>query len=166
MASKRTLKTLEPLGFIFPGVAILLIFVYYPLIQNFINSFFRFSAFSPSKIYVGFDNFKMLFQDSVVLTAIRNNVRYAIVSVLIQVCFGLVLASILEDKAFSKVAVIFRTTFFLPVLISVTVVCLLFSFVYNPMDGLLNRFLELAGLGSLARPWLGDRKSTRLNSSH
>ncbi|TXT50877.1 MAG: ABC transporter permease [Spirochaetes bacterium] len=159
MASKRTLKTLEPLGFIFPGVAILLIFVYYPLIQNFINSFFRFSAFSPSKIYVGFDNFKMLFQDSVVLTAIRNNVRYAIVSVLIQVCFGLVLASILEDKAFSKVAIIFRTTFFLPVLISVTVVCLLFSFVYNPMDGLLNRFLELAGLGSLARPWLGSSKT-------
>jgi raffinose/stachyose/melibiose transport system permease protein len=159
MASKRTLKTLEPLGFIFPAVAILLIFVYYPLIQNFINSLFRFSAFSPSKIFVGFENFRLLFQDSVVLTAIRNNVRYAIVSVLVQVCFGLVLAAILEDKAFSKIAVVFRTTFFLPVLISVTVVCLLFSFVYNPMDGLLNRFLELAGLGSLARPWLGSAKT-------
>jgi raffinose/stachyose/melibiose transport system permease protein len=159
MASKRTLKTLEPLGFIFPGVAILIIFVYYPLIQNFINSFFRFSAFSPSKIFVGFENFRLLFQDSVVLTAILNNIRYAIVSVLVQVCFGLVLAAILEDKAFSKIAVVFRTTFFLPVLISVTVVCLLFSFVYNPMDGLLNRFLELAGLGSLARPWLGSSKT-------
>ncbi|MEW6549640.1 MAG: sugar ABC transporter permease, partial [Spirochaetota bacterium] len=108
---------------------------------------------------VGFDNFKMLLQDSVVLTAIRNNIRYAIVSVLIQVCFGLVLAAILEDKAFSRVAVVFRTTFFLPVLISVTVVCLLFSFVYNPMDGLLNKFLELVGLGSFARPWLGSSKT-------
>jgi raffinose/stachyose/melibiose transport system permease protein len=144
---------------VLPCIAMLAVFVYVPLVQNFIFSFYRFSAFSPQKIFVGFDNFRMLLGDSVVLTALRNNARYAVVSVLIQVCFGLVLAAIMEDSAFRKVAPLFRTTFFLPVLVSISVVCLLFGFIYNPMDGLLNKFLEMVGLGGLARPWLGSGRT-------
>jgi raffinose/stachyose/melibiose transport system permease protein len=149
----------EPFAFVLPCIAMLAVFVYVPLVQNFIFSFYRFSAFSPQKIFVGFDNFRMLLGDSVVLTALRNNARYAVVSVLIQVCFGLVLAAIMEDSAFRKVAPLFRTTFFLPVLVSISVVCLLFGFIYNPMDGLLNKFLEMVGLGGLARPWLGSGRT-------
>ncbi len=120
---------------------------------------FRFSAFSPSREYIGLENYARLVGDAVVGTALRNNVRYAVISVLCQVCFGLVLAAVLEDRSFRRVAPVFRTTFFLPVVISITVVCLLFGFIYNPLDGLLNRFLELVGLGSLARPWLGSSKT-------
>lgn len=159
MVAKRIRAVAEPLGFILPCIAVLGVFVYYPLVQNMVYSFFRFSAFSPEKIFVGLENYRMLIADKVVLTALRNNVRYAVVSVLIQVCWGLVLAAILEDKAFRKLAPLFRTTFFLPVVISVSVVCLLFGFIYNPMEGLLNNFLNLIGLGSWARPWLGSGKT-------
>ncbi len=156
----RTLRAnTEPLAFVLPAMAILAVFVYTPLVQNFVFSLYRFSAFSPEKIFIGLDNYRMLLKDTVVLTGLRNNFRYAIVSVLIQVCFGLVLAAILEDKSLRRVAPVFRTTFFMPVLISVSVVCLLFGFIYNPLDGLLNKFLELVGLGSLARPWLGSGKT-------
>ncbi|QQO11369.1 sugar ABC transporter permease [Breznakiella homolactica] len=137
----------------------LIMFIYFPLIQNIIFSFFRFSAFSPSKLFIGIQNYSNLIRDGIVATALQNNFRYAVVSVLCQVCFGLVLAAILEDQAFKRVAVFFRTTFFLPIVISITVVCLLFGFIYNPMDGLLNKFLELIGLGALTRPWLGSAKT-------
>lgn len=159
MKQRKLRAVIAPLGFILPCMLMLGFFVYYPLVQNVIDSFFRFSAFSPEKIFIGLENYWMLLKDAVVITALRNNIRYAVVSVLIQVCFGLVLAAILEDRVFSRVAPIFRTTFFLPVVISISVVCLLFGFIYSPIDGLLNKFLELVGLGSLARPWLGSGKT-------
>lgn len=159
MMSKRLGRTLEPIGFVLPAVLMLGVFVYYPLVQNFIYSFFRFSAFSPEKIFIGFENYRMLMKDGVVLTALVNNVRYAVVSVLIQVCWGLVLASILEDKSFRRLAPLFRTTFFLPVVISISVICLLFQFIYNPLDGILNNFFHLVGLDSWQRPWLGSGKT-------
>lgn len=159
MTMRKLQAQAEPFGFVLPCLAMLAVFVYVPLVQNFVFSLFRFSAFSPQKIFIGLENYRRLFADEVVLIALRNNVRYAIVSVLIQVCFGLVIAAILEDSAFRRMAPVFRTTFFLPVLISVSVVCLLFGFIYNPMDGILNKFLELVGLGSLAKPWLGSGKT-------
>jgi raffinose/stachyose/melibiose transport system permease protein len=53
----------------------------------------------------------------------------------------------------------FRTIFYVPVLISISAICLLFTFIYNPTNGLLNKFLEILHLGSLARPWLGSGKT-------
>jgi raffinose/stachyose/melibiose transport system permease protein len=148
-----------PVLFVLPCMVMLLLFIYYPLIQNIIYSFFRFSAFSPEKLFVGLDNYANLLKDGIIRTALLNCVRYAVVSVICQVCFALVLAAVLEDKAFKRVAVFFRTVFFIPIVISISVICLLFSFIYHPMDGILNNFLELAGLKFLARPWLGSGKT-------
>lgn len=137
----------------------LFLFIYYPLIQNIIYSFFRFSAFSPQKIFLGINNYVSLFNDGVIGTAFFNCLRYAVVSVVCQVCFALVLAAVLEDKSFKGMAVFFRTIFFIPIVISISVICLLFSFIYHPIDGILNNFLNLIQLKSLARPWLGSAKT-------
>lgn len=141
--------------FILPCIVFLLLFIYVPLIQNFIYSFYDFSVFSPTKTFVGLSNFKALLHDKVIVTALTNNVRYAIISVLCQVFIGLILAAILEDKLFRKIAPVCRVIYFMPVVISISVIALLFSFIYNPQVGLLNNFLELIGLGKLAKPWLG-----------
>ena len=151
--------TLEPIIFTAPCLLMLGLFIYLPLLQNFYFSFYQFSAFSPSKQFVGWDNYRTLINDPIVHTALVNNLRYAVVSVLCQVCFGLIAASVLEDKAFSRISALFRTCFFLPVLISISVVCLLFGFIYHPVDGLLNRFLEALGLVKLVRPWIGSSQT-------
>jgi len=148
-------EKIAPFLFILPCLIMLFIFVFIPLIQNFIYSFYDFSAFSPTKTFVGLDNFKELFQDKVVGTALINNMRYAVISVIFQVFIGLVLAAVLEDPIFRKVVPFFRVIYFMPVVISISVICLLFSFIYNPEMGLLNNFLKLIGLGNLAKPWLG-----------
>lgn len=156
---KAEKKWLAPLLFILPCLLMLLIFVYYPLVQNFIYSVQKFSAFSPGKTFTGLQNFKTLLSDKIVVTALKNNVLYAVISILIQVGFGLVLASVLEDRSFRRVATLFRTTFFLPVLISMTVICMLFYFIYHPQIGLLNNFLRAIGLDALTRQWLGSSKT-------
>lgn len=147
---------ITPILFMLPTVLFLGLFIYIPLIQNFYNSFFEFSVFSQTKEFVGLSKFKQLFADGVALTALNNNVKYAIISVILQVFFALVLAAILEDKFFRKFAPAFRVIYFMPVMISISVIALLFGFVYNPQIGLLNSFLELIGLEQFAKPWLGN----------
>ncbi|NCC79143.1 MAG: sugar ABC transporter permease [Clostridia bacterium] len=149
-------RKLSPFLFLLPSLIFLTVFVFVPLIQNFYNSFFSFSVFSPEKNFVGWSNFQTLLGDKTVLVAVKNNIRYAIISVTLQVGFGLVLAAILEDRIFRRFAAFFRVTFFMPVMISISVIALLFGFIYNPQMGLLNSFLELIGLENLAKAWLGN----------
>lgn len=58
---------------------------------------------------------------------------------------------------------VFRTVFFLPVVISMTVIALLFDFIYNPETGLLNQLLQAIGLDQLTRAWLGDDSTAMLS---
>ena len=108
---------------------------------------------------MGVDNYRHLFSDKIILVSLKNNILYAVISIVIQVGFGLVLAAVLEDIAFHKFAPALRSIYFIPTVISMTVVCLLFDFVYNPQMGLLNSFLELVGLDGFTRVWLGSKKT-------
>ena len=152
-------RNLQALAFAVPAILILGIFVYFPLIENFIYSFQSFPLSSATKEWVGVDNYRHLFSDKIILVSLKNNILYAVISIVIQVGFGLVLAAVLEDIAFHKFAPALRSIYFIPTVISMTVVCLLFDFVYNPQMGLLNSFLELVGLDGFTRVWLGSKKT-------
>lgn len=142
--------------FCVPALVILAVFVYLPLIENIIFSFQSFTLSSRTRTFVGLANYKNLFADPIIAQSLINNVLYAVISIVMQVGFGLVLAAVLEDVVFRKTESFFRTIFFIPTLLSMTVVCLLFEFVYNPQMGLLNSFLELIGLEEAAQIWLGN----------
>ena len=152
-------RNLQALAFAVPAILILGIFVYFPLIENFIYSFQSFTLSSATKEWGGVDNYRHLFSDKIILVSLKNNILYAVISIVIQVGFGLVLAAVLEDIAFHKFAPALRSIYFIPTVISMTVVCLLFDFVYNPQMGLLNSFLELVGLDGFTRVWLGSKKT-------
>lgn len=150
---------MQAFAFVFPGILILGIFVYYPLFKNIVYSFQSFSLSDITKEWVGFSNYKQLLNDKIILVSLKNNFLYAVISILIQVGFGLVLAAVLEDVVFRRVAPALRSIYFIPTVISMTVVCLLFDFIYNPQMGLLNSFLNLIGLDQLAHIWLGSKKT-------
>ena len=159
MQSRRAgMNVMTPYVYVLPCVILLGVFVYIPLVANFYYSAFSFSALSPTKSFVGLQNYKTLVSDPVVGTALINNIWYCIISVAIQVLLALVIASLLEDKLFSKISTVLRTTYFLPVLISMTVVALLFSFVYHPKIGLINAALKLFGMKT-PPAWTGDPKT-------
>lgn len=150
---------MAPYLYIAPCILLMGLFVYYPIVENFRFAFYEFSAFSPDKVFVGFENFLALFQDEVFYIALKNNIWYAVISIICQVFGGLVLAAILEDPLTRLFSGFFRTTFFLPVIISMTVIALLFSFVYNPDIGILNNLLRLLGLEEWTRAWLGESET-------
>ena len=139
-----------------PALAFVILFIYYPIIQNFIYSLFRWSSFSEGKVFVGLDYYKRLFADPIFYIALKNNALYAIIPIVFQVGIGMILAAVLEEKIMRRYQTFFRTVYFIPSVISITVVGLLFQLVYNPNIGLLNAFLKIIGFESLAYDWLGQ----------
>ncbi|GAA2309485.1 sugar ABC transporter permease [Nonomuraea roseoviolacea subsp. roseoviolacea] len=144
---------------VLPAVALLLVFVYYPIVDNLRLSFFSWNAFSPEPRFVGVDNYTEMFTDPVFWRALLNNIAYAVVSLVFQAGLSLVLAALLEELVGKRLRGLLRTLYFIPAAMSITVAGVLFSFLYNPRYGLVNEALQAVGLGHLARAWLGEESS-------
>lgn len=146
--------------YVIPAILFVLIFVYFPIIMNFYNSLFRMTSYSYAKTFVGFKHYLKIFADPIFYTAIKNNFLYAGFSILFQVGFGLFLAILLEGRFVGKrTGTFFRNTLFIPSIISIPAVALLWYFVYNPQIGLLNGMLDLVGLDHLRTAWLANPKT-------
>lgn len=139
-----------------PALGLVLLFVYYPIVENVRLSFFKWSAFSPEPTFVGLGNYDQAVHDPVFWRSLLNNGLYAVVSVLVQVCLALVLAAVLEEGVRGRLRGVLRTVYFIPATVSITVAGMLFTFVYHPEIGLVNRVLGAVGLGSLQHAWLGE----------
>lgn len=151
-----TLMRWRSLAWVLPALVLLLVFVYYPIVDNLRLSLFSWNAFSVAPTFVGLDNYRTAFHDPIFWTALRNNTVFAIVSLVFQVGFSLVLAALLEEFVHERLRGILRTIYFIPAVISITVAGILFSFLYNPQIGLVNRLLEGVGLESWRHSWLGE----------
>jgi raffinose/stachyose/melibiose transport system permease protein len=151
-----TLMRWRSLAWVLPALVLLLVFVYYPIVDNLRLSLFSWNAFSVAPTFVGLDNYRTAFHDPIFWTALRNNTVFAIVSLVCQVGLSLVLAALLEEFVHERLRGILRTIYFIPAVISITVAGILFSFLYNPQIGLVNRMLEAVGLESWRHSWLGE----------
>jgi raffinose/stachyose/melibiose transport system permease protein len=140
-----------------PTLLFLVLFVYGPALANIRYSLFSFSAMSQGKDFVGLANYFRLFADPLFLTALTNNLAYAAISVVFQVAFALTLAAVLESKIFPGFAANgFRTMLFLPSILPVVVVGLIWQLLLAPTMGLVDQALWEIGLGHWSRAWLGE----------
>ena len=154
----RTKKT-TPYLYMLPGCAMVLVFVYIPVIANCVYSFFRLSSYSAGMKFVGLDNYIRFFHNESLGIMLRNNLLYCVISLIVQVGFGTVIALLLESKlASSRFRNAFRNIYYIPALISLTAVGLMFTFIYEPNLGLLNSAFKALGLTSMTQSWLGDSK--------
>ena len=154
----RTKKT-TPYLYMLPGCAMVLVFVYIPVIANCVYSFFRLSSYSAGMKFVGLDNYIRFFHNESLGIMLRNNLLYCMISLIVQVGFGTVIALLLESKlASSRFRNAFRNIYYIPALISLTAVGLMFTFIYEPNLGLLNSAFKALGLTSMTQSWLGDSK--------
>jgi raffinose/stachyose/melibiose transport system permease protein len=134
-------------------------FVYYPIIDNFIVSTSDEDIFTGETTFVGLANYRRLVHDPVVWVALWNNLAYAAISIVFQVCGAFILAAMIEGLRSEPARRFWRAVYFVPSAISITVTGLLFYFIYQPDIGLLNAGLERVGLASLVQPWLGGEQT-------
>lgn len=140
-----------------PALLLVLLFLYYPIIENLRLSQYKFSSFMPGRVFVGFENYVQAWNDAVFRRALFNNVAYAVVSVVFQVFLALVLAVVLEETVGKRLRGFLRTVYFIPATIATTVAGILFGFVYHPQVGLLNGALAFFGLERFQHAWFGEQ---------
>ncbi|MBB4095891.1 carbohydrate ABC transporter permease [Brucella pecoris] len=138
---------------------LILWFVYYPIIDNFIVSTTNQDIFTGETAFVGLDNYRRLQDDPVIWTAILNNMLYAVISVVFQVFGAFVLAAIIEGLQHETWRRFWRAVYFIPSAISITVTGLLFYFIYQPDIGLLDAAFNHLGLAAWSRSWLGEEQT-------
>jgi raffinose/stachyose/melibiose transport system permease protein len=144
--------------YLLPAFLIMIMFVFYPIARNVGYSLTNWNLISGTQKWVGLSNYIRLIKSSEFQAAFLNNVRYVIISLIFQVGVALIFAALLENMKNRRLSALYRTTFFLPSLISLTIIGLMFTFIYNN-EGLLNAFMQLIGLGAYTTGWLGNGKT-------
>lgn len=141
--------------FLLPALLLLMTFQVIPLVKSFKYSLYQWDGILPAT-YVGFENFVQLFQDETFLISLKNNLLFTVLTTFFTVALGFLFAVAIERRV--KGWSIFKFTYFLPVMISMTVVGMLFSKIMEPSFGMLNALLGALGLESWQQAWLGDPK--------
>ena len=128
--------------FLFPAVALLIVYMIYPIIETFRISELKWNGFyTAEKINVGFDNWTALIHDSLFWNAFLHNVILMVCSILIQIPLGMALATFLDagERKFN----IFKILWFLPYLMSSVAVGFLFYYLLATNGGLVSGFASL-----------------------
>ena len=128
--------------FLFPAVALLIVYMVYPIIDTFMISRLKWNGFyTAEKINVGWENWTTLINDSLFWDAFLHNVILMVCSILIQIPLGLMLATFLD--AGGKKFNVFKVIWFLPYLMSSVAVAFLFYYLLATNGGLFSGIASL-----------------------
>jgi multiple sugar transport system permease protein len=145
--------------FVAPNLTAVAVFMLFPLGFSLYMSVQKWDLFRPAK-FVGLANYHSLFaNDPLFVIALRNTVVYTVGTVVPTVLISLAVAGVLNRKV--KGIGIFRTIIFVPLAVSSVVMAVVWQFVFNTNNGLLNIMLGWIGIGPV--PWLNDPKWAMLS---
>ncbi|WP_082235297.1 carbohydrate ABC transporter permease [Halobacillus massiliensis] len=152
----RSLDTIkfhfQPLYFLLPALLLLGIFLFLPSLLTIYYAFTDYYLLTPDqRQFVGFSNFVQLFSDPVFLTSFQNISVFVVCIIVVQVGAALGLALLINNNK-SKGGLFLKVAFFSPVVMSLVVISVLWLYLLNPSDGLINSFLQ--GIGIDAQPFL------------
>ncbi|MGI9397895.1 MAG: carbohydrate ABC transporter permease [Paracoccaceae bacterium] len=149
---KRNQRSLAPFLFLMPGIFMFLVYVIIPIFQSINISFYEWDGLGEAK-YIGLDNYFELIDDEAFYTSLKNNIIW-LVLYLFAIPAGLFVALFLNQTVTG--IRIYKSLFFFPFVISQVVVGLVFSWFYDPSNGLMN--IILMSFGADAIPVLADEK--------
>lgn len=157
-------KKAQPLPILFicisvlPAVILTLMFTIWPTAQALYLSFTNATSLGLNNKFVWLDNYIYMFHDKSFIQALKNTAKLMAVVPVITIFCSLVLAFVLNQCKLKEM-VLYRTLFYFPNIVSLTVVGIIWSFVFHPNVGIVNKILGAVGLESLQRSWLGDSKT-------
>ena len=150
---RRRRENIAGYSFILPALTCLITFTFVPMV---LSLYYGLTDYNGAKgpFFVGLRNFRLLFKDPAVIAAIKNTLLYVVISVPVQTVISLVLAAILAAHFQNRFGNFVRSTLFVPVVCSASVVATVWYIMFtNDPDGPVNVFTSLFGFP--ARNWLG-----------
>lgn len=145
MNSKQTILHWKSILFILPSVVIFCLFLLYPLIYTIYLSFYKWNMISPTKQFVGLENYQAIFSDPNSLKIMMNSFWYIFWIVLFAVVLPYILAFIL-DFLVPRFIHFYKATLFVPAVLSLVVASVLFTWILNPLTGPVAIILKSFGL--------------------
>ncbi len=139
-----------------PTFAAFLLFTFYPNIMSLYYSLLEWDGLSKPK-FVGLDNFVMMFKDTFMWNALYHNLLMAIVIPVFTILISVVLADLLVTRTFKENG-FYKVLFFFPNVLSIVVLALMWSFIYDGQFGLLNSLIRVIGIDIGQFYWLGEQK--------
>ena len=149
-------ETITSYLFLAPFLVFFVLFVIYPMFMCVYTSFFD-ATMGREDIFIGFDNYKTLFQDPVFWVALRNTMVIVLVSVPVTCAFSLWVASVIAKMPVAATS-LFRCIFYLPVVTGSVAVTMVWKWMYNYAQGIFNYIGTETGLLEKGINWLGDPK--------
>jgi raffinose/stachyose/melibiose transport system permease protein len=140
--------------FIAPGLLIYLVFMLYPFLNTIYLSFTNWDGITANKDWVGLSNYARIFGEVAALKAFINNIIWVILGTISPVVLGLFEALLVWSGA--RGSILFRTLYFLPFVLPLVVVAIVWQWIYHPLYGIVNTILDGVGLQGLSRGWLAD----------
>lgn len=135
------------------AVVLYLVFIVIPSFMGFYYSFTNWNRFSTEVEFVFLENFRTIFLSPTLLRAITNTLIFTAVTIVTKTVIGLALALLLS-RGIRRLATVHRAFIYLPAVLPMIAVGIVFKSMLNPATGVLNEFLRSIGLDALALQWL------------
>ena len=132
--------------FLVPAFIFLILFLYYPFVQNIINSFSDITGLGTAAKGLNdpwYANYVTLFTDPKLHTALKNTLILTLATIVFQVGIALILALLVDSIRVG--AQVFRTLYFFPIVISATALGLMFNLIFLYKGGMVNQLLLSLG---------------------
>ncbi len=144
-----------PFYFALGALVLYLLFMIIPGVAGIAYSFTNWSSYTTKVNFIGWENFKAIFSASEnYLLFIKNTFIFTIVTIVLKTVLGLALALLLTEGVKHGMAYFYRMLIYLPVVLPMLAIALIFRSILNPATGFLNTALRGIGLGFLAQKWL------------
>jgi len=150
----RNRRGLTIAGFLAPAMILFVALVLAPIVVAAYISLYKWNGYGWPDNFVGFDNFKLLFDLPLFRDDLFRGLLIVVLSLCVQLPLALGLALLLNQKIRGRA--VYRLLFFAPYVLSEVITAVLFSSVLSPTTGLLNLILRKAGGSSLEQLWLGN----------
>ncbi|MET8339407.1 sugar ABC transporter permease [Streptosporangium canum] len=138
-----------------PTFAALAVFAYYPALSGMLHSLYEWRPGFTSP-FVGLENYVTMFGDDLWWESFRNIGIIFVWAVTLMWVFPLLAAELVMSLSSERLRFVFRTLLILPLAFPAVVNVLLWQFMYDPRDGVVNSLLRAVGLDGLASNWIGD----------
>lgn len=142
------------IAFISPALVLYLVFMLYPFLTTIYLGFTNWNGATATAEFVGLANFERMLGDRAVYDAFLNTVIWVVIGTLAPVILGLFLALVLWTG--TRGSLFFRAVYFLPFVLPLVVVAIVWQWIYHPIFGPLNKMLNSIGLEQVSRGWLGE----------
>ena len=146
------------IAFIAPAFFFYTLFIIVPTLSSVYYSFTSWDGINPNIRFIGLANYREIFTSARFANALKNTVILTLFISILENAFALALALIVDNVRWMKN--LFRSAFYIPVLISGIVSGFIWKIMYNYNFGAINSILESIGLGEWKQDWLGNTRLT------